>query len=513
MQSLLLLYPPVAKNCEPPAGIARLAGFLRGNGITCSTHDLNRQALDYLLGLDCHKTDTWSRRAKKNLWANITSLQERTIYTNLSKYKRAVADVNRVLAGVGEPFEAEITLANYQDNTSPVKSKALLESARAYEENIFYPLYERVVTRALEESKADVVGISLAYLSQAVPAFALIGFLRARFPGCKIILGGGLVTSWLRSPLWKNPFSGLVDAHIAGPGEIPLFKLLSGKRDETHHHPPQYDWRKYLSPGFILPYAASSGCYWNKCLFCPETAEGNPYLQIAPEQVSQDLKILCKQYHPLLIHFLDNAVSPALMNELVINPPGVPWYGFARASQQLADVDFCKKLYTSGCIMLKLGLESGDQNVLDAMQKGIELSMVSQVLSSLQSAGIMSYVYLLFGTPSEDEVSARKTMEFTVRHHDAIGFLNLAIFNLPQAGPEANRLVVKDFYGGDLSLYSDFVHPKGWSRQKIRFFLSKEFKRHPLIAPIVQRDPPVFTSNHAALFHPTHFINSLQNGR
>jgi hypothetical protein len=34
----------------------------------------------------------------------------------------------------------------------------------------------------------------------------------------------------------------------------------------------------------------------------------------------------------------------------------------------------------------------------------------------------------------------------------------------------------------------------------IRQFLDKEFKRHPAIASILRRDPPVFTSNHAPFF-------------
>jgi hypothetical protein len=58
----------------------------------------------------------------------------------------------------------------------------------------------------------------------------------------------------------------------------------------------------------------------------------------------------------------------------------------------------------------------------------------------------------------------------------------------------------KTFYEGDLSLYTSFHHPKGWSRQLIRQFLDKEFKRRPAIASILRRDPPVFTSNHAPFF-------------
>jgi radical SAM superfamily enzyme YgiQ (UPF0313 family) len=256
----------------------------------------------------------------------------------------------------------------------------------------------------------------------------------------------------------------------------------------------------YLSPGLILPYSASNGCYWSRCSFCPERAEGNPYVPIPPDEVVADLASLVRKNRPVLTHLLDNTISPALMEAVSENPLGVPWYGFARVTRHLTDPDFCIALKTSGCVMLKLGLESGDQRVLDAMQKGVDLETASLTLRSLKRAGIGTYVYLLFGTPGEGPDEARRTLEFTVKHSDEIDFLNLAIFNLPAYGPGSLELETKTFYEGDLSLYEDFSHPKGWSRALVRQYLDKEFKRHPAIAPIVRKDPPVFTSNHAPFF-------------
>jgi len=149
---------------------------------------------------------------------------------------------------------------------------------------------------------------------------------------------------------------------------------------------------------------------------------------------------------------------------------------------------------------LKIGLESGNQAVLDTMQKGIDLEEASAVLETLRKAGIATYVYLLFGTPPESLGEARATRDFIVRHHDKIGFLNVAIFNLPVYGPDTMKLETKMFYEGDLSLYVDFEHLRGWNRKQVRQFLDKEFRRHPAIAPILRRDPPVFTSNHAPFF-------------
>ena len=97
----------------------------------------------------------------------------------------------------------------------------------------------------------------------------------------------------------------------------------------------------------------------------------------------------------------------------------------------LADDDFCLALKKSGCVMLKLGIESGDQEVLDQLNKGIDLPTASAVLKSLKRAGIATYVYLLFGTPPESKENAIKTLDFAIEHRDCIDFLNLAIFNLP----------------------------------------------------------------------------------
>jgi radical SAM superfamily enzyme YgiQ (UPF0313 family) len=190
-------------------------------------------------------------------------------------------------------------------------------------------------------------------------------------------------------------------------------------------------------------------------------------------------------------------MSPRLLEHLAIHPPGVPWYGFTRVTPRLADAGFCRALKASGCVMLKLGLESGDQGVLDALEKGIRVDEASLALKTLKGAGIGTYVYLLFGTPAESPAAAQRTLEFVAGHADVIDFLNLAIFNLPAGSDEAANLRVHPFSEGDLSLYVDFDHPAGWGRREVRAFLDRELRRHPAVSPIVRRQPPYFTSNHA----------------
>jgi radical SAM superfamily enzyme YgiQ (UPF0313 family) len=330
----------------------------------------------------------------------------------------------------------------------------------------------------------------------------MIGFLRRSYPDLKIICGGGLITSWMHRSGWNNPFQGFIDHCIDGPGENAVCKLMGVPAPQTSSIPDysQLPLNEYLAPGRILPYSTSSGCLWNRCTFCPEPAETNQFMAIPPRKAIQEVHQLTQTFRPLLIHFLDNALSPAFLKEIIANPPGPLWYGFTRIHPLLTDLDYCSALRASGCIMLKLGIESGDQTVLDALDKGITTHIASQALQTLKKSGIATYVYLLFGTPAETRQQAQQTLYFVEQHAAAITFLNLAIFNMPIGAQDVKKYHTSHFYYGDLSLYTDFEHPAGWNRKVVRKFLEHEFKRSPAVSAIIQNDPPFFTSNHAPFF-------------
>jgi hypothetical protein len=510
-KGIVLIHPPAVKACEAPGGPARLAGALRRHGVACRVWDANGEGQLALMEsaaraegsdkrLPDEPSDSWTRRAARHREANLARLRSWELYANPDRYRRAVADVNRLLAMAAKPYEVRLSLADYEAGSlSPIRSADLLQAAAAPDANPFHPWFRQRFPELLAETPVSHVGFSLNYLSQALTAFAMIGLIRRDYPHLRIVIGGGLVTSWMRRPGWRNPFGGLIDELIAGPGEFPLL-LLFGKTHDSGRDLPVFDGfpaADYLAPGAVLPYSASGGCWWRRCSFCPERAEGTPYRPLPARQATADLRILTEQMHPALIHLLDNALSPALLKALAEVPPGAPWYGFTRITPQLADRDFCRRLKDSGCVMLKLGLESGDQGVLDALNKGVDLETAVAVLKNLKEAGIAIYVYLLFGTPAETREAAGRTMEFIIAHGEEIGFLNLAVFNLPAYNSAAEGLDTREFYEGDLSLYRRFSHPGGWNRREVRRFLDNEFKKAPAIAAILRRDPPFFTSNHA----------------
>ncbi len=500
---ILLIFPPVAKPSEPPAGIAVLSGALTAYNVEHTLLDANLEGILSLLKKPLAPADTWTRRACRNLSRNLNSLRSWETYQNIDTYKRAVLDINRLLTMAGGD-RVRISLADYTDTRlSPVKSQDLLYAAEHPTENPFYAYFRKRLPAIIKRNRTTVAGFSLNYLSQALTTFAMIGMLKQEFPDITIVLGGSLVTSWLQGNQRDGLSPGLVDHCISGPGEYQLLALLQKNPPPKMHVTPCYDSlpiNDYLAPGPVLPYRSAIGCYWAKCSFCPETTEATSYAPIPPDQATIELRNLVSQMKPDLIHLVDNAVSPALMQALCDKPPGAAWYGFARITEHLKDLDFCMALKQSGCVMLKLGLESGDQGVLDALHKGIDLETASMALHNLKKAGIATYVYLLFGTPVETRIEAQHTLDFVAHHAEEIGFMNIAIFNLPLNSPEAAGLETAGFYEGNLSLYTDFQHPQGWDRRSVREFLDTEFRRHPAIRPILKNHPPLFTSNHAPFF-------------
>jgi len=498
---MILIHPPISKPCEPPAGIARLAGAIDCEKARLTVVDANLDGILRAIHGPVNPDDTWTRRSKKNLRTNLDYLRINKHPWDIDRYTRAVMDINRVFEKSIHSSGVRVSLGNYRDKTlTPLKSGDLIRAAEAPEKNPFYPYFRDWLEPALSGSDNGYAGISLNFLSQALTAFSMMGYLRKEHPGTRIILGGGLVTSWIKRPGWKNPFGGLVDDMVAGPGEGYLRALLDMDSAERHVTPgyDRFPLKDYLSPGLILPYSASSGCYWKKCMFCPENAEGNPYVPLSIAGILDDLESLIQRHRPVLVHFLDNAMSPALLEGLIARPLAVPWYGFVRMTDHFMDTGFCMGLKRSGCAMLKIGIESGDQGVLDALNKGINLESASLALKNIKEAGIGAYLYFLFGTPPEGPSEASHTLEFVKRHHNEIDFMNLAIFNMPAHGPESDKVNTGKFYEGDLSLYSNFEHPLGWNRDIVRAFLDNEFKRDPAIRAILRKNPPFFTSNHAA---------------
>ncbi len=528
MTEILLLQPPALKPAEPPLALAVLLAHLRAQGVTCAAIDSNLEAYLHLLE-HAHltpgaagQTDTNLQRALKHRSASLALLQGGAGSHNFARYNTAVRYLNRLLA-VWNSDEEKVTLGDYlHSSLSPFVPEDLALLANGQRQTLFHDYFNNDLLAQVRGIQPRIIGISINYLHQALPAFELAGLLRGTFPQIKLVAGGGLITSWKETlkqlDLLLPPFDHL----IFGPAEAALSALVGnpGKlpRTVSDHSTiafvPDFSFARledYLSPHTILPLTASRGCYWRQCLFCPEAANPvHPYCSFPAAELSREMRRLADDHAVSYIQLTDNAIPVNMLRALSNNPQGlqgINWFGFVRFEKALEDPEFVKALAQSGCKMLQLGLESGSQTVLDRLHKGIKLVSVVKILENLAAAGIATFVYIMLGTPGETEADAELTLEFLEQHADKIGFLNISIMNMPRA---SGLLDNPEHYGiGDtesiasetpLALYQRFNSNSNWNRATARRFLNRRLLGSGTIRAIINRTPPLFTSNHAVFF-------------
>jgi anaerobic magnesium-protoporphyrin IX monomethyl ester cyclase len=92
----------------------------------------------------------------------------------------------------------------------------------------------------------------------------------------------------------------------------------------------------------------------------------------------------------------------------------------------------------AGCWMISYGIESGSQEILDQIQKGIKLDRVEQALRWTREAGIRAKGLFMIGYPQETEKTLDQTLSFIRR--SPLDEINLS-FLTPYPGTELYQQV------------------------------------------------------------------------
>lgn len=528
MLDTLLIQPPALIPSEPPLSLAILVAALRLEGVSADAIDANLGAYLYLLNGDrlaALAGSTSSKaisRALNHRRNSLALLRSQQGAASFSRYGTAVRYLNLLLSLYSDG-QQRLSLSDYQcSDYSPFRPEDLNRFGCGEAQTLFRLYFCHELLPQIAEKQPKRVAISINYLHQAFPAFELAGLLRQRYPDLEIVAGGGLITSW-QQPLQQLgceliPFNRLV----FGPGEASLVALAQGRAADSYYlsdissrgFVPDFsfaEFDRYLSPQPVLPLSSSRGCYWEKCLFCPEaTAPVHPYGSFKADDFPALLLELSHRYGINCFHLTDNAIPVNVLKQLAqhhTDLSGFKWFGFVRFEEVLTDFNFVRKLAAAGCRMLQLGLESGSQSVLDTLRKGIKVETAAKILDNLQRAGIGTYVYIMLGAPGETEADAEMTLDFLEKHAEKIDFLNISIMNLPRGSellenPELygiSNSKLRD-NGSSLGLYYEFESSTGWNRSAARQFLNQRILKVPAIRNIVKRDPPLFSSSHAFFF-------------
>ncbi len=501
-QRVLLIYPPHTRNTEPPLGLAILSRVIRDAGIPVRLLDLNIEAGTGLAKTVPDRGDTRSHRTALHIQDALHRLRGSEIYGSYSRYQTAInhyGEACRILSD-GQPWT--LTPGNFEDSRFMDYSRETVNRmVKEFRNTPFIPGMIKVVRDVLNPEIPGVVGLSVIYRTQFIPAVMLGAWLQSEYPEIRVILGGSFL-KMLPSDTCEF-LDTQFDFVSTGDGVSDIRRYLGiPDRSGDLFPDPDFtdsDFSRYFAPHPVIPLTSSRGCYWARCTFCDECHL--PYAQQTPKAFTSQLARLWEQYKPGIFHFTDNAIPPDILQTLAESGSPAPWYGFTRMLPMLAKPGFPQKLRDSGCVMLQLGLESPVPAVLKKMRKGVDPADFGTILDNLKSAGIRSYVYIMFGYPGQTPADNTAAQTFFQEHPP--DFLNASIFRLPRNSAMVTHPrefgISPDFSSADARLNQPFQQD-GLQMDDLRKWLSGSFYRNPVIRTVRTRTPRYYKSNHAPYF-------------
>jgi len=169
------------------------------------------------------------------------------------------------------------------------------------------------------------------------------------------------------------------------------------------------DAHGYFSTNMV----SSRGCPY-KCNWCAKPISGNKFHLRAAAAVAEEMKLLKESAGVQHIWFGDDVFAldrhwvEHFAEEITRRDAAIPFKIQSRAD--LMSDATVKNLKAAGCAEVWMGVESGSQAVLNAMDKSLTLSSVRAARRRLQEAGIRACYFLQFGYPGEGWAELQETI-------------------------------------------------------------------------------------------------------
>ena len=304
--------------------------------------------------------------------------------------------------------------------------------------------------KLIKSESPDMVG--LYTLSYNYPVINILTrAIKQSSPRVKIVAGGPHATFLPEQTLKETP----VDFCVLGEGEETLLSLIQhledGAKDfsgieglahkspegeitinservrvkdldempfpAVHLLPPLSTYKPYLLHHKRMPYmtvASSRGCPY-KCVFC-ETPSGKIVRAHSPEYMVEYLQLLSKEFGVKETMFLDDTFT---INEKRIfsfcdlmqkNNVDMTWYSNAHAN--VRDLDLFKSMKAAGCWIVAVGIESGNQQVIDLLDKGTTKEQMRMTCKGVLDAGIKLKTFFVLGNPGDTAERIDETIQF-----------------------------------------------------------------------------------------------------
>lgn len=173
-------------------------------------------------------------------------------------------------------------------------------------------------------------------------------------------------------------------------------------------------WMKahgYFSTNMV----SSRGCPY-RCNWCAKPISGNKFHLRPAVAVAEEMEFLKSHAGVQHVWFGDDVFAlnqhwiQEFADEVAKRDAAIPFKVQSRAD--LMSEETVHNLKVAGCAEVWMGVESGAQVVLNAMDKGLSLSSVIVARRRLKEAGIRACYFLQFGYPGETWTELQETIAF-----------------------------------------------------------------------------------------------------
>lgn len=295
--------------------------------------------------------------------------------------------------------------------------------------------------------KPDLVGFSTT-TSSFLDGHDMARFIKAANPDIQTVFGGVHVSALGASLMGRfssidylchgegeetvaELADGLAPGSIAGltwrDGERVVTNIARLPIEDLDALPfPDYAALRGFPRGYNLPLfsfinfpgatmSTSRGCPY-QCSFCDRSVFKRSYRYNSAEYIYEHMKHLRQDFGVRHLNIYDDLFTlnrrriAELCRMLVERPLGLHFNCAVRVGY--ADNDLLKMLKQAGCLMVSLGIESADPEMLERHKAGVGVDDVRETVARIKACGLRAKGLFMMGLPGETEASIRLTSDF-----------------------------------------------------------------------------------------------------
>ena len=258
------------------------------------------------------------------------------------------------------------------------------------------------------------------------------------------------------------------------------------------------DVQKYFNGYLNHPYMSlytGRGCP-AQCTFClwPQTIGGHKYRVRSAQNVADEMAYLKKLFPEVKEYFFDDDTFTANLpraREIAkkIAPLGVTWSCNSRAN---LDYDNIKLLKDNGLRLFLVGYESGNDEILKNIKKGVTTDEMRRFTQACNQAGVIIHGTFILGLPVETKETIQQTIDFakeldvfSIQVSLAAPYPGTELYEQARLNGWFAKKEKTDLLGGEGYQSSTIEYP-GLSKEKIfeevdRFYRAYYFRPKPIL--------------------------------